>query len=141
MAQHGEATWYVVADGGKARFLTRAKDGAMTTLSSFDSSGHGDTGEDDAATIGHIKAPKSDPAAQIKALFARQVAAHLNTAAEAQQVGAIVLAAPGHVLNEIEAALDKRAAGMLRARLSKDLTNISDHDLPAHFSGIIDTAA
>jgi hypothetical protein len=130
MAQHGEATWYVVADGGKARFLTRAKDGAMTTLSSFDSSGHGDTGEDDAATIGHIKAPKSDPAAQIKALFARQVAAHLNTAAEAQ-----------HVLNEIEAALDKRAAGMLRARLSKDLTNISDHDLPAHFSGIIDTAA
>jgi protein required for attachment to host cells len=141
MAKRDEVTWFVVADGGKARMLTRAKNGAMTTVSHFDSSGHGDTGEDDAATISQIKAPKSDPGAQIKALFARQVAAHLNAAVETQQVDSIVLVAPGRVLSEIKEALDKRAAGLVRDSISKDLTNIPDHELGSHFPGIIDTAA
>ena len=133
MSNKSDVTWYVVADGGKARILTR--DGnSMTAVSSFDSSGHGDTEEDDAAAISQIKAPKADPHGQVKTLFARQVAEHLNVAANANKVDHIVLAAPGHVLHDIREALNKPATQALGQTLSKDLTNIADDELAAHFS-------
>ena len=132
MSTRDEVTWYVVADGGKARILTR-NDAGMHTISAFDSSGHGDTGEDDAAEISQIKAPRSNPHEQVKALFARQVAEHLNTAANANKVDHIVLAAPGHVLHEIREALNKTATHALSSSLSKDLTNVADHELASHF--------
>ena len=133
MNKSDEVTWYVVADGGKARFLTR-DDAGMTTISAFDSAGHGDTEEDDAAEISQIKAPRSDPGEQVKALFARQVAQHLNTAVEAHRVQHIVLAAPGTVLHEIREALSKPATAALGETHSKDLTNIADRELASHFS-------
>ena len=134
MAKQDEITWYVVADGGKARILTRSDAGAMKTISAFDSAGHGDTLEDDAAAISQIKAPKSDPHDQVKALFARQVAEHLNTAVNANQVDHIVLAAPGQILHEIREALGKHATHALQSSLSKDLTNIADSELGSHFA-------
>jgi len=133
MSKTSEVTWYVVADGGKARILTRNGD-RMTTLSSFDSGGHGNTDEDDVALISQIKAPKVDPHEQVKVLFARQVAEHLNEAANANQVDHIVLAAPGHVLHDIREALNKPAAHALGTTLSKDLTNIAEDELAAHFA-------
>ena len=72
-------TWYVVADGGKARILT-LDDGRMRTLESFDNSGHGDTDEDPSAGTSQLKAPRSDPHDQAKGHFAKQVAAKLNEA-------------------------------------------------------------
>ena len=132
MSKRDEVTWYVVADGGKARILTR--DGnTMKVVSSFDSSGHGDTTESDAAEISQIKAPKADPREQVKALFARQVAEHLNAAANANSVDHIVLAAPGHILHDIKEALNKPATHALGQTLSKDLTNVADGELAAHF--------
>lgn len=132
MSKTHDVTWYVVADGGKARILTRKGD-SMTLVSSFDSSGHGDTGEDDVASISQIKAPKADPNLQVKALFARQVADHLNAAADANEVDHIVLAAPGHTLHDIKQALNKSATHALRHTLSKDLTNVAEGNLAAHF--------
>jgi protein required for attachment to host cells len=134
MVEQDGVTWYVVADGGKARIL-KSHGNSMATVSSFDSAGHGDTGENDQAEIAGIHAPSTDPHAQVKALFARQVATHLSQAAEAHQVDHIVLAAPGHVLHEIVEALNKPATAALERKISKDLTNIPDHDLAAHFSG------
>lgn len=132
MSKNTETTWYVVADGGKARIMTRAG-GSMTTMSAFDSSGHGDTNEDDAAAISQIKAPRTNPQAQVKELFARQIAEHLNQAANANQVDHIILAAPGHVLHEIKEALNKPATQALGHTISKDLTNVADNELAAHF--------
>ena len=133
MNKKSDVTWYVVADGGKARILVRNGE-SMSTVSSFDSSGHGDTSEDDAATISQIKAPKSNPNEQVKVLFARQVAEHLNRAANANEVDHIVLAAPGHVLHDIREALNKPATHALGQSLSKDLTNVADGDLASHFA-------
>ena len=133
MSKNAEITWYVVADGGKARILTRDGD-SMTTVSSFDSRGHGDTAEDDTAAIHHIHSPSADPHEQVKALFARQVAEHLNVAANANAVDHIILAAPGHILHDIKEALNKPATHALGETLSKDLTNIADGDLAAHFA-------
>lgn len=126
-------TWYVVADGGKARILT-LEGGEMRTLQHFDNSGHGDTDEDASAGTSQLKAPKSDPHDQAKAQFAKQIAKRLNEAVRTNKVGEIVLAAPAHVLHDIREGLDKAASGKLAKSLSKDLTNTPDHDLASHFS-------
>jgi protein required for attachment to host cells len=125
-------TWYVVADGGKARILT-FDDGKMKTLEHFDNSGHGDTDEDSSAGTSQLKAPKSDPHDQAKIHFAKQVAAKLNEAVRTGKVNEIALAAPAHVLHEIREALDKAAIAKLGKTLSKDYANTPDSELAAHF--------
>ena len=125
-------TWYVVADGGKARILTGDGD-ALRTLQHFDASGHGDTGDDASAGSSQLKAPKTDPHDQSKASFAKQIALRLNEAVRTGRVDEIVLAAPAHVLHDIREALDKAASAKLGKALSKDLTNTPEHDLASHF--------
>lgn len=126
-------TWYVVADGGKARILTM--DGArMNAVQSFDNSGHGDIDEDPSMGTSQLKAPKSDPHQQAKAHFAKSVAAKLNEAVRTGKVDEIVLAAPAHVLHDIREGLDKAASAKLGKTLSKDLANISDGELASHFA-------
>lgn len=126
-------TWYVVADGGKARILTL--DGsAMRTHQHFDNSGHGDTDADASGGTSQLKAPKSDPHAQAKAHFAKQVAGVLNEAVRTGKVDEIVLAAPAHVLHDIREELDKAASAKLGKSMSKDLTNTPEHELAAHFA-------
>ncbi len=126
-------TWYVVADGGKARILT-LEGGEMRTLQHFDNSGHGDTDEDFSAGTSQLKAPKTDPHDQAKAHFAKQVAERLNEAVRTGKVDEIVLAAPAHVLHDIREGLDKAASVKLGKSLSKDLTNTPDHQLASHLS-------
>ena len=126
-------TWYVVADGGKARVLT-LDDGEMRTLHHFDNSGHGDTSEDASAGTSQLKAPKSDPHDQAKTRFARQVADRLNEAVRTGKVDEIILAASAHVLHDIRQELDKAASAKLGKALSKDLTNTPDHELAKHFA-------
>lgn len=126
-------TWYVVADGGKARILTLA-DGAMRAVQQFDNSGHGSTDADESGEISQLKAPKADPREQIKALFAKHVAKVLNEAVRANNVDEIVLAAPPHMLHDIREGLDKAATAKLGKSFSKDLTNTPDHELAAYFA-------
>ena len=127
-----DITWYVVADGGKARVLTLT-DGTMRTLQHFDNSGHGDTDEDPSAGTSQLKAPKSDPHEQAKVHFAKMVAERLNEAVRTGKVDAIVLAAPAHVLHDIREGLDKAASAKLGTSLSKDLTNTPDIEMASHF--------
>ena len=126
-------TWYVVADGGKARILT-LDDGKMRTLSSFDNSGHGDTDVDPSAGTSQLKAPRSDPHDQAKGHFAKQVAAKLNEAVRTGMIDEIALAAPAHVLHDIREALDKAATSKLGKTLSKDFANTPDSELAARFA-------
>jgi protein required for attachment to host cells len=128
-----DTTWYVVADGGKARILT-LQGNDMHTLQHFDNSGHGNTDEDASAGTSQLKAPKSDPHDQAKSHFAKQVADRLNEAVRSGKVGEIMLAAPSHVLHDIREHLDKAASGTLGKVLSKDLTNTPDHELASHFA-------
>lgn len=126
-------TWYVVADGGKARILT-LDGGRMKAMQSFDNSGHGDTDEDPSGGTSQLKAPRSDPHEQAKGHFAKAVAAKLNEAVRTGAVDEIVLAAPAHVLHDIREALDKAASAKLGKTLSKDLANTPDGELASHFS-------
>ncbi len=126
-------TWYVIADGGKARIATLSG-GHMHALHHFDNSGHGDAAQDPSAGTSQLKAPKSDPHDQAKAHFATQIAHRLNEAVRTGEVDEIVLAAPGHILHDIREALDKAATGKLIKSISKDLTNTPEHELAGHFS-------
>ena len=126
-------TWYVVADGGKARILT-GDSSALRTLQQFDAGGHGDTDDDASAGSSQLKAPKSDPHDQSKEHFAKQIAARLNEAVRTGGVDEIILAAPAHVLHDIREALNKAASAKLGKSLSKDLTNTPEHELVSHFA-------
>ncbi len=127
-----DTTWYVIADGGKAR-IAALEGGHMRTLQHFDSSGHGDTDEDASAGTSQLKAPKADPHDQAKAHFAKQVASRINEAVRTGGVDRIMLAAPAHVLHDIRIALDKAAVAKLGPTLTKDLANTPDHELASHF--------
>ncbi len=130
MSTH-DTTWYVVADGGKARILSR-HDEHVHTIHTCSAEGAGDIDDDASRGAHQLKAPHSDPKAEIKQEFARVVADYLNLAPESE-VQAIVLAAPGHVLHDIRERLNKLTAAKLTRSLSKDLTNISDHAIAEHF--------
>ena len=132
MSKNTSKTWYVVADGGKARIVAD-HGGEMRTVQHFDRSGHGDTGTDASAGTSQMKAPRSDPHETSKVQFAKVVAGLLNEAVRTGKVDEIVLAAPAHVLHEIREALDKAAAAKLGKSVSKDLTNTPDHELASHF--------
>ena len=125
-------TWYVIADGGKARIVT-GRGNEMRTVQHFDRSGHGDTGSDASEGTSQLKAAKADPNETTKGQFARVVAERLNEAVRTGKVDEIVLAAPAHVLHDIREHLNKAASGKLGKSLSKDLANTPDNELASHF--------
>ncbi len=125
-----DTTWYVVADGGKARVLVGEGE-HVRTIHSFDADGRGDVDESASAGPNQIKAPHTNPKEQSKTGFAKVVAAYLNRAVKAGEVDAIVLAAPAHMLHDIREELDKAATGAVTKSMSKDFTNVPDRDLAA----------
>ena len=136
MSKHdskADQTWYVVADGGKARILVKTDDG-MRTQRSFDASHKGNDVENADSGVSQLKAPKSDPKDQSEAHFAKAIAEHLNEAVRRGQVTSLVIAASAQVLHGIREGLSKQAAGMVNKTLSKDYVNLPDKELTAHFS-------
>ena len=117
---------YVVADGGKVRFLHDSQ-GAMHDVEVSDSHAH-------TATPGQMPAGAT-PADARKDAFARSVADRMNAqvAHDGANVAAFVVAAPAPVLHEIRQHLSAPAAARVIKVLSKDLINIPSHELRAHF--------
>jgi hypothetical protein len=102
-------TWYVVADGGKARILVHT-DGGLRTQHSFDASGKANAVENADAGVSQLKAPKSDPKDQ-----------------------SLVIAASAQVLHGIREGLSKEATGLVSKTMSKDYVNLPDKELTSHF--------
>lgn len=125
-------TWFVVADGGKARVLTGSGRG-MHTVHVFDNSGLANTDDDPAAARSQFTAAESDPHEQAKLSFEKLVADELNEAVRTGRVDSIVLAAPAHALHNIRGHLNKATTAVVSKTLTKDLTNIPDHELADHF--------
>ncbi|EHH67988.1 host attachment protein [Gluconobacter morbifer] len=118
---------YVVADGEKARFL-RLEGPQLRTIVSFDLH-KGSNAEKD---VGSIKAPHTNPNEQLKVRFTHDLAGHINKAAQDSNVEGILLIAPADALHAIREHLDKPTTKKLFKTLTKDLTNVSDHDLLKH---------
>jgi len=141
-------TWILIADGARARILR--SDGRGSPLIPVVDEIEGEnrkTGDIGAERPGraydpsgpgrHAMEPRADWHELEKHQFAKELAAHLNKSAQEKAFGRLALIAPAKVLGDLRAGLDKHASGMVVAELSKDLTGISDRELPAHLEKIL----
>lgn len=141
-----QKTWYVIADGGRARFVERHEDnGAFDTVREIVSpdlhrSSHelgterpGRTHESaDAAR--HAIQPRTDPHTKEKHAFAAHIGGELNRASGRGEFQRLVLIAPVRVLLDVKKALDDAARRKVVGQLQKDLTRVPDGDLTEHLS-------
>jgi protein required for attachment to host cells len=137
--------WYVIADGGRARFVERDETGAFRTVASFDSSerherSH-DLGRDRPARVKesanaarHAIEPRRDLHDAAKEDFVKLVAEELDAEHGRGQFDKLVLVAPPRVLTELKQYLSKSMAKLVVDGLQRDLTKVADHDLAQHLA-------
>ncbi len=137
--------WYVIADGGRARFVERDANGAFRTIASFVSTelharSH-DLGLDRPARVKesanaarHAIEPRRDLHEAAKEDFVRTVADALAAEHGQGQFDQLVLVAPARVLTELKDRLAKPIAASVVSDLQKDLTKIPDHELATHLA-------
>jgi protein required for attachment to host cells len=137
--------WYVIADGGRARFVERDEAGVFRTLSSFVSTElHKSTHEmgrdrparvkESATPSRHAVEPRRDLHEAAKEDFVRTVAAELAALHGEGKFDELVLVAPPRALGEFRDCLSKPTAKAVVKELDKDLTKVPDHELPSHLS-------
>ena len=137
--------WYVIADGGRARFVERDEDGAFRTLSSFVStelhkSAH-ELGRDRPARVNESASParsavepRRDLHEAAKEDFIRTVADTLAGDLKDGKFDELVLVAPPGVIAELKGSLSKPTAKIVVKELHKDLTKVPDHELTGHLA-------
>jgi protein required for attachment to host cells len=137
--------WYVIADGGRARFVERDERGAFRTVSSFVSTElhakASDLGRDrptrvmESATPGRSAVePRRDLKEAAKQDFVKLVADQIDAEHGRGQFDNLVLVAPPGALTELKNSLSKPMAELVVDDLQKDLTNVPDHDLTEHLA-------
>jgi protein required for attachment to host cells len=137
--------WYVVADGGRVRFVERDGNGAYRTVLSFVAADlhrkSSDLGRDrparsqeSAAPARHAIEPRRDLHEAAKEDFVKLVAEQLDAEHERGQFEKLVLVAPPGVLTELRQSLSKPLARLVEHDLQKDLTKVPDHDLTEHLA-------
>ncbi len=136
-------TLYVIADGGRARFVERDESGAFRTIASFVSPelherSH-DLGLDRPARVKesanaahHAIEPRRDLHAAAKEDFVKHVAGEIDAEHGRKSFDKLVLVAPARVLTELKEKLSKAMAKLAADSLQKDLTKVPDHDLAEH---------
>lgn len=152
-------TWILIADGAKARVL--AYDRKSRKLSpafpheftgttaqskeiasdrqgrSFDSAGRGQPG--DAGAQGrHAMEPRTDPQRHAEHSFARDLAHHLQDAANGGRFDALVLVAAPKTLGDLRELLPATVKKKITAEVDKDLTNLPERDLPKHLESVLE---
>jgi protein required for attachment to host cells len=134
---------YVIADGGRARFVERDEEGAFRTIASFVSSeiherSH-DLGLDRPARVKesansarHAIQPRRDLHSAAKEDFVKHVAGEIDGEHGRGRFDKLVLVAPPRVLTELKEKLSKAMAKLVADGLQKDLTKVPDHELATH---------
>ena len=137
--------WFVVVDGGRARFVERDQQGRFRTVSSFEATSlhikSSDIGRDrpgrvheSADSSRHGTEPRHDPHETEKEKFVALVVGEIESARIAGSFDQFVLVAPPKVLGEFRRTLPNTLAAVLKTDLPKDLTQTPDHELAAHLS-------
>ena len=139
--------WYVIADGGRARFVERDEGEEFRTVSSFVASelhkrAH-DLGLDrpprtkeSASPARHAIEPRRDLHQAAKEDFVKLVAGQLEEEHKRGQFDGLVLIAPPRVLTELKENLSHQMAKLVASDLQKDLTRVPDHDLIEHLASV-----
>jgi protein required for attachment to host cells len=135
--------WYIIADGGRARFVERDEQGAYRTVVSFVAAElhdrSSDLGRDRPARVKesanaarHAVEPRRDLHEAAKEDFIKLVAEQIEAEHGRDQFDSLVLIAPPRVLTELKEKLSKPMAKIVVKDLQKDLTKVPDHDLTEH---------
>jgi protein required for attachment to host cells len=136
-------TLYVIADGGRARFVERDDSGAFRTITSFVSTELHDRSHDlgldrparvkeSANTARHAVEPRHDLHLAAKEDFVKAVAGEIDVEHGRKRFDKLVLVAPPRVLTELKDKLSQAMADLAGEGLQKDLTKVPDHDLAEH---------
>ncbi|MBL8906237.1 MAG: host attachment protein [Rhizobiales bacterium] len=140
---HDVRAYYVIADGGRARFVRPAERQHFRTIRNIES-GHlhhhsHELGrkppsrvQESASPTRHAVEPRQDPHDRAERDFAQYVARELNADLEVSACDALILAAPSHTLADIQRVLSRELQAKVVATLAKDLTKVPDADLPGH---------
>jgi len=148
-------TWYVVTDGGRARFLQKrdaprafaAAGKAFDTHREFVSTHVHERSRDlgaerpgrsheSAGSVRHGLQPREDLHRTEKRTFVDEVAAALNDASARDEFDRLILVAPAHALGELRQALDAPTRRKIAGELQKDLTHVPEADLAEHFTNL-----
>ena len=136
-------TLYVVADGGRARFIRFTEHHQFHTIREFESEhihersselGHTPPSrvQESASPTRHGVEPRSDPHDRAERDFVRHIAETVNNDHGLSAFDALVLAAPSKVLAELRSALSTKIVEKITGDLAKDLTKVPDADLSKH---------
>ncbi len=144
MTKH-PVTWFILADGGRARFLKRRSEGPgydiieeiaaeEANLPSHDlgSDRPGRTHES-SGSAHHAIEPRQDPHRARKASFTHHVADRLNEASERGAFDALMVYAAPRSLAELRTALSPATQKKVKAEVPKDLTKLPLAELAEHF--------
>ncbi len=134
---------FVIADGGRVRFVFPADDNALHTRDASDAphlhDQSSDLGSDkpgrsfeSGSVTRHAIAPKHDMHEMEKQKFAHTVARKVCDLSATNGFSELILVAPAHILSEIQDHLDMTTAAKLVGTLAKDLTKVPDDALYPH---------
>ena len=139
-----ETVWILVADGARARILSRKDDGsglalAQESVFSHDVRRASELGTDRPGRVGesanpshHAVTPKGDWTRRGKEEFARELADALEVKAEHGGFDRLILVAPPRMLGDLRGHLGERTRARLAGELNKDLTELGLAEIEAH---------
>lgn len=85
----------------------------------------------------HALESPTDPKRHNQQAFAREIAAHIDSAAARNAFDRLVLVAAPQMLGELRHGLSNSAKAKVSGELPKDLTHLPLHKLPGHLEGIM----
>ena len=144
-----KVTWFLVADGARARVLMNDGVGkglhsaingemahALPPTREMGTDRPGRTQQ--RGTSGrHAIQPHVDWHRFEKEKFGKEMAALLDAAAERGDFHRLVLVAPPRTLGDLRAALGSKARALIHAEIDKDLTHVTIQELPAHLTDVV----
>ncbi|MDE2228086.1 MAG: host attachment protein [Alphaproteobacteria bacterium] len=138
-------TWYVLADGAKARIVTRPEASASyVVVFAEDSAGAharsrdivtdrpGHT-QESVGSARHAVEPRHDAHRMEEARFLRSIVAHVNRESARGSFDRLVIYVAPRCLATFRAGLEPATAKKLYGEYAKDLTKVPLAELPAHF--------
>jgi protein required for attachment to host cells len=136
-------TLYVIADGGRARYVERTGPGHFNTFRKFISAHMHEKSSDlsrdrpgrvreSAAPARHAITAKTDPRSKVETAFIRSLAQDLHEDSTTGSFDNLVFIAPARLQNVLRDCLSPTLAAKLVKCIDKDLTKIPDGDLYRH---------
>lgn len=140
-------TLYVVADGGRARYIEQTGTGRFTTVRSIESAQmHVKSSElsrdrpprvqESATPVRHAVEKKISPRDKIEMKFMKAIAQDLSEDKAIGNYDNLVLVAPARLQKVLRESLATALAAKLAKCIDKDLTKVPDDSLPSHLPAL-----